>query len=987
MAFDRTHEPCDASRRRDSATEGVHTARSWPCRKVELVRQQLKTLRPTWSATDLGAALVAVAGELDAAGDVQQSAAEPQLIVVSDFQKGARTEALQAYEWPKRVRLIAREVRPKQTTNAYAHLLTSEADEERRELRVRVVNSRRLVGRPVLRSLGGSRRARSGPSQRRPPSMSRRGRAAWSSCRGRPSALLADRVVLRGDDHEFDNTHFVVPPRKQQVQLVYAGSDAADDAQGMQYYLRLATGGDPLRQVEFMPLEGDDAQAAAADAAAASWRSSRGRSPPRWPAELKSFAEQGGMVRPRAAGSGRGRGDSAALGRRGAAAGASREDAADEDKFLLLGEIDFTHPLFAPFAGPRYSDFTKIHFWRQRSPEAEAGRARRTSSPASTTAHPAIARAGARQGPRAGLRQRLEPRRQPAGPVEQVRAAGRRHARPGLRNDGATGRRQPSISAVPLAVAPRSAAIVHKPDGKDVKLPAEAAQLHRRPTSRASTGRSFAAEEARFAVNLAAGESNTAPLEMEQLEQLGVRLSASLTRAERLSQIRQQRDTELESRQKLWRWIIVGALGVLVLETWWAGRAARQIAHSDATAAESKSAADGPSGDSHESAATLVRARPGGLAVPACSGSGWRWRRPGCVGRAGGPGVCGARGELGVAGRAWRCCWSAWSRRGLAVAGIWLAATRPATTAGSRGGSRRRFPSCGPACWRRSSSGPTCPAAVSAICRSNVIHQALYHADRNAWTEVVPTKRIAWRPCGQRRRRSRCSSASLALVALSAGPAAGTRPLLANAAAAVTPGKSFTVTVEPGNTEVERGTSLLVLARVTGAMPAEATLVFRTEAGEESRLPMSPSLDDPVFGGRIPRRRCSRSTTTSSWAARPRPRTASPCSNIRGWRGPTRSWSIPAYTKLPEKLVQDVRTVSVVEGTELTLMCYLNKAVATATLDRGPAAADRDDGSHAACAAVRRRPIRSQALAATQYFDTAQIQCDRTRQAEAGAGR
>src|SRR5439155_23457474 len=34
--------------------------------------------------------------------------------------------------------------------------------------------------------------------------------------------------------------------------------------------------------------------------------------------------------------------------------------------YLLLGEIDFRHPLFVPFANPRYSDFTKIHFWKHR---------------------------------------------------------------------------------------------------------------------------------------------------------------------------------------------------------------------------------------------------------------------------------------------------------------------------------------------------------------------------------------------------------------------------------------------------------------------------------------------------------------------------------------------------------------------------------------------------------------------------------------------
>ena len=33
----------------------------------------------------------------------------------------------------------------------------------------------------------------------------------------------------------------------------------------------------------------------------------------------------------------------------------------------MLGEIDFAHPLFAAFGNPRYSDFTKIHFWRHQA--------------------------------------------------------------------------------------------------------------------------------------------------------------------------------------------------------------------------------------------------------------------------------------------------------------------------------------------------------------------------------------------------------------------------------------------------------------------------------------------------------------------------------------------------------------------------------------------------------------------------------------------
>jgi hypothetical protein len=35
-------------------------------------------------------------------------------------------------------------------------------------------------------------------------------------------------------------------------------------------------------------------------------------------------------------------------------------------------------------------------------------------------------------------------------------------------------------------------------------------------------------------------------------------------------------DVQLESRQKLWQWLILAALGLVVTETWLAGRATKQ---------------------------------------------------------------------------------------------------------------------------------------------------------------------------------------------------------------------------------------------------------------------------------------------------------------------------------------------------------------------------------------------------------------------------
>ena len=60
------------------------------------------------------------------------------------------------------------------------------------------------------------------------------------------------------------------------------------------------------------------------------------------------------------------------------------------------------------------------------------------------------------------------------------------------------------------------------------------------------------------------------------------------------------------------------------------------------------------------------------------------------------------------------------------------------------------------------------------------------------------------------------------------------------------------ITVTPGDTQVERGTGLVIAARFSGSPPAESTLVLNYASGKESRLPMARRLADPVFGASIP---------------------------------------------------------------------------------------------------------------------------------------
>lgn len=535
--------------------------------QADIVRQKLRSLRPTWNATDLGAALTAVAGELAATGDAKQLAAELQIVLISDFQKGAKTESLQAYEWPKQVRVITRQVEPRSTTNAFAHLLTGEEDSPEAERRVRVVNAANSAGDQFYAAWQGRENKAKSSHETAvyvPPGQSRVVKLP------RPDGSHdADRIVLRGDDHEFDNTFFVVPPRKQEVKILYAGSDAADDVQAMQYYLRLATASDPSRQVDVQPLtEGSAALAGETTpqlvvvtcAVSTAMHSA-----------LPMYAERGGtvMLVPKD------REAATAIPALLDDVELKIDDESSQSQYQLLGEISFSHPLFAPFANPRYSDFTKIHFWKHRPLTLK------TPARTQVVAHfdngdPAILDRTHGKGRIIVLASGWHPG------DSQLALSSKFVPFVGALLDLACGNgvTLASITVGEPAAIPESqresGLAIHKPSGAAVQLPANSASFADTDEPgiyRAGTG----ADELRFAVNLDAAESNTAPLDLEQLEQLGVRMGTDLTRAERLDRIRQQRDTELESRQKMWRWLIVGALGALLFETFWAGRATRQI--------------------------------------------------------------------------------------------------------------------------------------------------------------------------------------------------------------------------------------------------------------------------------------------------------------------------------------------------------------------------------------------------------------------------
>jgi hypothetical protein len=533
---------------------------------AEVVRKALADLKPSWAAGDLGSALVTIAGDLAAASDVKQSLAEAQLIVVSDFQRGNRVEALQGFDWPPAVKVVPRTIEPQRPSNAALQLLTSDdsADSEE-EPRVRVSNAANSTVDQFFVRWHNSQDAKSGGEEVAvyvPPGQSR----VLSLPRPRGN-LMADRIVLRGDDQDYDNTFYVVPPRQQQVTLAYVGDDQPNDPQGSLYYLQLATSSDPLRQVEVKQVAGETATLPGPPAPHLVVVTKPVTSP--LADALARFAEEGGSLL--LAPSSTEAAQSIASLIREAEFQANNPSARDSD-FQLLGTIDFQDPLFLPFANPRYNDFTRIHFWQHRTWKLAANDSV-TVLARFDNGDPWLVLQPRGKGRIWLMTSGWHPQ------DSQLAVSSKFVPLVGNLLDAACGSARtlaPSVVNAPVTLpAGRTAPLRFTlPSGAKESVAADVRQFQHTSLPGIYVA-PHGQDELRFAVNLSPSESDTLPLPLEQLEQLGLKLGTSVSAAEQLTLTRQRRDVELESRQKLWQWLIVGCLGLIILETWWAGLASR----------------------------------------------------------------------------------------------------------------------------------------------------------------------------------------------------------------------------------------------------------------------------------------------------------------------------------------------------------------------------------------------------------------------------
>lgn len=203
--------------------------------------------------------------------------------------------------------------------------------------------------------------------------------------------------------------------------------------------------------------------------------------------------------------------------------------------------------------------------------------------------------------------------------------------------------------------------------------------------------------------------------------------------------------------------------------------------------------------------------------------------------------------------------------------------------------------------------------------RERIIQEAAVRAARADWRDVLPRSRLI---VGQAMHWVACGLFVASLSYLRVSPVLGEKPSWKGADG---------VTVTPGDTKLEKGESLVVLARFGSEVPASVSLVVR-ESGTASRtIPLVKSLADPVFGGSVPE--VQRDLTYH--VEYPGGRT--PEFRVTVFEHPRLiradfALTFPDYTRLPPRRIEDTRRVSAVEGTRLDVTLTLNKPVRSARL-------------------------------------------------------
>jgi hypothetical protein len=393
-----------------------------------------------------------------------------------------------------------------------------------------------------------------------------------------PTGKTSAQLKLSGSENAFDDATYYVAPEFTHESVAWFGKESVNDPENLRYYIERvfpAAPGQPIQIVR--PYTNSAFSAAMLDRAAfaiiADKLATEEITPVHnWLSSGKSalLVLTDAQMSPTLA----------------ALAGIAEPRMTEvSNNFALIGEVDFSHPLFAPFADPRFSDFTHIHFWKHRRWEIPDGTQARVLAKYDDNS-PALVELTVDKGRLLVLASGWDPTDSQFAvsskfPPLMQRMLDWSGASSIERFQFLTGDAIPGSAGVsPASSTPGQVAAQvewQKPDGKKMTLPAGTAFTETdMPGIYTATAEG---KQHRYAVNLSLDESRTAAIAPDELARLGVplQLTPEVSVAQTQAQKRHLQQAELENRQKLWRWLIAGVLAVTLGEIVLGGWLARRV--------------------------------------------------------------------------------------------------------------------------------------------------------------------------------------------------------------------------------------------------------------------------------------------------------------------------------------------------------------------------------------------------------------------------
>lgn len=535
-------------------------------RKAAL-EQVVKQIQPGWSSTDLGKALVFAAEQLTGLDDNSPK----RIVLISDMQQGAALEALHAGAWPEDVTVTLMPVQAPWQDNFTLSLASAaavtgaepvaanagKAIADAGQLRARVTSSResKLEKFSLAWKGSGEKLDATVPS----------GGSRILLAPARPTS--PDSVlILQGDKIDFDNQLLVSRARPREIKVLVLGKKLSrTETSSPLFYLSRAL--QLTAAVQPSIIEKEAASLQETDVSGSDLVVVFGE-PPASAGDILGKALLAGRAIVYVAQEGdRG----TLLNQLCQTTGLVLSEASTRD--ALLQDLQFDHPLLHGFAEAGVRDFTKVRTWKHRLLQLPASLKDKTQIIARfDDGAVAWAELPASKG-------RLLYLANSWAPSDSQLAVSSKYV-PwvyAVLNWAVGDAMEPQSlmvgDAIPASMGPWTASVpVKTPQGKTIIWDTSAPFSDTTEPGFYQIGENQSAQS--VAINLAANEGRLAPMEMGRLVELGVKWEArpaSSAATAALSQ-RQMEDYEHELHQKGWKFLLLAAIVILLLETWLAGR-------------------------------------------------------------------------------------------------------------------------------------------------------------------------------------------------------------------------------------------------------------------------------------------------------------------------------------------------------------------------------------------------------------------------------